>query len=76
MSKDKFKASIPRKMHWSDDVTGDALCPDCGTALEPEFQTYVVVTRRPNEDCIAAGSRSHGCRDEMMDIFLVCASLA
>lgn len=46
MTRYRFPASLPRKMHWSDEVGGHASCPTCGSLLESEHHTYVMVTRR------------------------------
>lgn len=46
MSRHKFPASLPRKLHWSDEIGGYASCPDCGAPLEAEHHAYVLVTRR------------------------------
>ncbi|HIJ73481.1 MAG TPA: hypothetical protein HPP83_05195 [Candidatus Hydrogenedentes bacterium] len=45
MSRYRFPASLPRKMYWSDEVNGCAVCPDCGAPLESEHHTYVIATR-------------------------------
>lgn len=49
MSRHKFQASLPRRMCWSDEVGGYASCPDCGTRIESEQHTYVMVTRRSGD---------------------------
>lgn len=46
MSRHRFPASVARKMYWSDGVKEHASCPDCGSALQSERHTYMVVTRR------------------------------
>lgn len=49
MKEQKFPASLPRKMYWSDEVGGHASCPDCGGLLEAERYTYVMATRQREE---------------------------
>ncbi len=49
MTSDKYPASLPRRMHWSNDIGGHTICPDCGTPLESEHHAYMLVTRRGGE---------------------------
>lgn len=41
----KFDASIPRKMFWSTDVGGTDSCPQCGSRLENESHSYLMLVR-------------------------------
>ena len=65
MSRHRFPASLPRKMYWSDEVREYASCPDCGTALESEQHTYMVVTRRSGdmEFHMVGNTAGHFCAD-------------
>jgi len=38
----KFDASIPRKMFWSDKLVNKKKCPLCHSALENEYHTYAI----------------------------------
>jgi hypothetical protein len=46
----KHKASIPRQMYWSNAVKNSKICPICGTSLEKEYHSYVMVVRIKNEN--------------------------
>jgi hypothetical protein len=39
---DKFDASIPRRMFWSDKLVNRKKCPLCHSPLEGEYHTYVM----------------------------------
>lgn len=36
-------------MHWSDEIGGHTICPDCGGRLESEHHAYMLVTRRAGD---------------------------
>ncbi len=41
----KFDASVPRKMFWSTDVGGTDSSPQCGSRLENESHSYLMLVR-------------------------------
>ncbi len=45
MGEYKFDPSMPRKMYTSDIVCLKS-CPECGSELEPEMHSYIVLTRQ------------------------------
>jgi hypothetical protein len=45
----KFDASIPRRVFWSDKLVNKKKCPLCHSALEKEHQTYVTVVQSGKE---------------------------
>lgn len=84
MRKDKFPASVPREMHWSDDVDCSESCPNCGTPLESEYHGYLMATRRRGKVDLqvvgnTAGSFCGKCplvvldRDEFEMLLALCA---
>lgn len=46
MSRYKFPASIPRKVHWADGVGGRLFCPECKGTLEREHHAYMIAVRK------------------------------
>ncbi|MBW2975556.1 hypothetical protein KY366_07585 [Candidatus Woesearchaeota archaeon] len=46
----KFKASIPRYMYWKSDFNNNRrCCPKCGSGLEKEYHSYMVVSEIDGE---------------------------
>lgn len=45
----KHKPSIPRQMYWSTDVKNSKICPRCGSSLEQEYHSYVMLVRIKKE---------------------------
>src|SRR5512145_1331648 len=45
----KFDASVPRRMFWSDKLVNKKKCPLCHSMLENEHQSYVMVVRSGGE---------------------------
>ena len=41
----KYDASIPRRMHWDDDIHCSTKCPECNNFLEGELHTYLVLIK-------------------------------
>ena len=48
MAKKRYDASIPRRMYWSDDVNNRERCPECGSKLEKEYHTYMIIIKVKN----------------------------
>lgn len=63
----KFSPSVPRVMHWGDvqKARGEWVCPECGSALEKDPQTYVLGVRADGRTQAAMVSNSGGyfCAD-------------
>lgn len=45
----KFDASVPRRMFWSDEVVNKKKCPLCHSALENEYHSYAMVVLSKKE---------------------------
>lgn len=45
----KHKAAIPRQMYWSTDVKNSKICPGCGSSLEKEYHSYIIIVRIKKE---------------------------
>ncbi len=45
----KHKPSISRQMYWSTDVKNSKICAKCGSSLEQEYYSYVMLVRIKNE---------------------------
>ncbi|MBU4374257.1 MAG: SEC-C domain-containing protein [Euryarchaeota archaeon] len=45
----KHKPSISRQMYWSTDVKNSKICPKCGSSLEKEYHSYVMLVRIKKE---------------------------
>lgn len=43
------KASIPRQMYWSNQVENSKICHRCGTSLEKEYHSYIIIVRIKKE---------------------------
>ena len=61
----KFKASVPRYMYWKSDLKSNRrCCPKCGSALEKEYHSYIVVseTEGERESFMAGNDNGYFCR--------------
>ena len=45
----QFDASIPRRMYWNYDLKASNVCPECGTPLEKEHHSYVMLLKEAHE---------------------------
>ncbi|UCH93492.1 MAG: hypothetical protein JSV88_24915 [Candidatus Aminicenantes bacterium] len=61
----KFPASVPRKMFWSTDIGGTSACPECGSQLEPEYNTYVMLIRAggASQSFVMGNEGGHFCNN-------------
>ncbi len=48
MTTKKYKPSIPRKMYWSSVLKNSKICPECGSLLENEYQSYQFCIKSKN----------------------------
>ncbi len=45
----KHKPPIPRQMYWSNAVKNSKICPKCGSSLEQEYHSYIIIVQIKKE---------------------------
>ncbi|MDJ0764251.1 MAG: hypothetical protein QNJ97_14810 [Myxococcota bacterium] len=62
----KYPASVPRTMYWSNEVGGTLVCPRCGELLESERHTYLIGIRNSDGETgtsMVGGEGGYFCPD-------------
>lgn len=60
----KFKASIPRRMYWSENLGQRGVCPECGARLEQEMHSFLAVMKtKCGTDEFIIGNHGYFCSD-------------
>jgi len=59
----KHKASLPRQMYWSTKVKDSKKCPTCGSSLENEYHSYILVVwiNKESEEFIVGNDHGYFC---------------
>jgi hypothetical protein len=57
---EKFDASIPRKMFWSDKLVNRKKCPLCRSTLENEYHHYIMAIKSGKETTMLATGNDSG----------------